>query len=283
MQTQQKIQALRQVLKVIRSEGKSIALIPTMGNLHAGHLKLIQQARSRYDFLVCSVFVNPLQFGTNEDLASYPRTIEADTEKLENENCDCLFLPSVEEIYSSHSAQQTSINVPELTEKFCACSRPGHFEGVATVVTKLFNIVQPDAAYFGLKDYQQFLVIQKLTTDLSLDIDIVGVETEREESGLAMSSRNNYLSEQQKKNATTLYRCLSECAKEIQGGNSDFPKLETIAKKRLQEASLKPDYFSICGAEDLHEATATTQNFVILAAVYLGKSRLIDNIRFQLS
>jgi pantoate--beta-alanine ligase len=283
MQTQKKIKDLRQAVKTARSQGKSIALIPTMGNLHEGHLQLIRQARDRYDFLVCSIFVNPLQFGANEDLGAYPRTLEADRESLEVENCDSLFLPSVEEIYGDNLELQTIIKVPGLTEKFCGSSRPGHFDGVATVVTKLFNMVQPDAAFFGLKDYQQFLVIQKLTQDLALDIKIHGIETHREESGLAMSSRNNYLSKEQRQQAANLYSCLKDCAEKIAAGNSEFEQLEKTAKKALQKVSLKPDYFQVCDADTLQPPSPVTSHFAILAAAYIGKSRLIDNIRFKRS
>lgn len=283
MQTQKKIKDLRQILRTARSQGKSIALIPTMGNLHEGHLQLIRQARDRYDFIVCSIFVNPLQFGENEDLDAYPRTLEADRESLRSEKCDCLFLPSVKEIYGDGLEQQTSIQVPGLTENFCGSSRPGHFEGVATVVTKLFNIAQPDAAFFGLKDYQQFLVIQKLTQDLAFEIAIHGIETHREESGLAMSSRNNYLSQEQRDQAASLYRCLLNCAEKIQQGNIEFQQLEEAAKKELQQASLEPDYLQICAADTLQAASADTQHIAILGAVFIGKSRLIDNIRFQLN
>jgi len=283
MQSQKKIKDLRQILKTARSQGKSIALVPTMGNLHEGHLQLVRQARDRYDFLVCSIFVNPLQFGENEDLAAYPRTLEADRESLRSENCDCLFLPSVKEIYGDGLEQQTSIQVPGLTENFCGSSRPGHFEGVATVVTKLFNIVQPDAAFFGLKDYQQFLVIRKLTQDLALEVAIHGIETYREESGLAMSSRNNYLSQEQREQAANLYRCLQSCAEQIQQGKLEFQKLEKAAKKELKQASLEPDYFQICDAESLQAASTDTAHIAILGAVFVGKSRLIDNIRFQRS
>ena len=281
MQTQKKIKDLRQTLRAVRSQGKSIALVPTMGNLHEGHLQLIRQARDRYDFIVCSIFVNPLQFGENEDLSVYPRTLEVDHERLHSENCDCLFLPSVHEIYGDGLELQTSINVPGITENFCGTSRPGHFEGVATVVTKLFNIVQPDAAFFGLKDYQQFLVIRKLTHDLALDIAIHGIETHREESGLAMSSRNNYLSEQHKEQAANLYRCLRSCAEKIQQGNTQFQLLEKAAKIELKQASLEPDYFQICDANTLQPASTDTRQLAILGAVFVGKSRLIDNIRFQ--
>ena len=283
MQTQKKIKDLRQAVKTARSQGKSIALIPTMGNLHEGHLLLIRQARDRYDFLVCSIFVNPLQFGANEDLGAYPRTLEADRECLDVESCDCLFLPSVEEIYGDNLELQTIIKVPGLTEKFCGSSRPGHFDGVATVVTKLFNMVQPDAAFFGLKDYQQFLVIQKLTQDLALDIKIHGIETHREESGLAMSSRNNYLSKEQRQQAANLYSCLKDCAEKIAAGNSEFEQLEKTAKKALQKVSLKPDYFQVCDADTLQPPSPVTSHFAILAAAYIGKSRLIDNIRFKRS
>lgn len=283
MQTQKKIKDLRQVVKTARSQGKSIALIPTMGNLHEGHLQLIRQARDRYDFLVCSIFVNPLQFGAKEDLGAYPRTLEADRECLEVESCDCLFLPSVEEIYGDSLELQTIIKVPGLTENFCGSSRPGHFDGVATVVTKLFNMVQPDAAFFGLKDYQQFLIIRKLTQDLALDITIHGIETHREGSGLAMSSRNNYLSEEQRQQAANLYNCLKDCAEKIAAGNSDFEQLEKAAKKALRKVSLKPDYFQICDADTLQRPDPATSHFAILAAVYIGKSRLIDNIRFRRS
>jgi len=281
MQTQKKIKDLRQILKTARSQSKSIALVPTMGNLHEGHLQLIRQARDRYDFIVCSIFVNPLQFGEGEDLAAYPRTLEADRESLRSENCDCLFLPNVKEIYGDGLEQQTSINVPGLTENFCGISRPGHFEGVATVVSKLFNIVHPDAAFFGLKDYQQFLVIRKLTHDLAFDIAIHGIETHREKSGLAMSSRNSYLSQQHRKQAANLYRCLQSCAEQIQQGNAEFQQLEEAAKQELKQASLEPDYFQICDASTLQPPSTDTQHIAILGAVFVGKSRLIDNIRFQ--
>lgn len=275
-----KLQAL---LKAVQQEGKTIGLVPTMGNLHAGHMQLIKEAKARTDFLLCTIFVNPLQFGANEDLASYPRTLEADTEKLEAEHCDCLFAPAVDEIYGSDFEAHTIVKVPGLTDSFCGQSRPGHFDGVATVVSKLFNIVQPDIAFFGLKDYQQFLVIQKLTADLCMDIELVGVETQREESGLALSSRNNYLSDEQKQNATSIYRCLTDCCEQIKKGSHDFLTLEKAAQLTLQQHELKPDYFSICNAKTLHRASAEDKDLVILAAAYIGQCRLIDNIRLQLT
>lgn len=282
MQIHSEKSKLRDSLKKIRLQGKSIGLVPTMGNLHAGHMQLIREARAQTDFLVCTIFVNPLQFGANEDLDSYPRTLENDIEKLEQENCDCLFAPAVEEIYPTDSEAHTIVKVPGLTENYCGKSRPGHFDGVATVVNKLFNIIQPDVAFFGLKDYQQFLVIQKFTKDLCLDIELVGVETEREESGLALSSRNNYLSADQKQSAAAIYRCLMSSAEQIRGGNLDFPALEKAALQSLEAAGLKPDYFAICHAHTLLPASSTDKGLVILAAAYIGQSRLIDNIRLQL-
>lgn len=273
---------LRKLLNATRLEGKTIGLVPTMGNLHAGHMQLIKEARAKTDFLVCTVFVNPLQFGANEDLGAYPRTLNEDIAKLELENCDCLFAPSVDEIYGPDFETHTIVRVPGLTENFCGQSRPGHFDGVATVVSKLFNIIQPDMAFFGLKDYQQFLVIQKFTDDLCMDVKLVGVETQREASGLALSSRNNYLDNEQKQNAASIYRCLLQCSEQIKSGNHDFPALEEAAKLTLQESGLKPDYFSICNAKTLHPASAEDKSLVILAAAYIGQSRLIDNIRFQL-
>ncbi len=281
MQTHKKIKDLRQIIRNARAQEKSIALIPTMGNLHEGHLQLLKQARDRYDFLVCSIFVNPLQFGANEDLDAYPRTLEADREKLREVECDCLFAPSVEEIYGENSDQQTSIKVPGLTENFCGKSRPGHFDGVATIVTKLFNIVQPDAAFFGLKDYQQFLIIRKLASDLAFEVAIHGIETHREKSGLAMSSRNHYLSPEEKEQAANLYRCLQASAEQVANGNLAFKQLEKTAVEDLAQASLQLDYFQICDANTLQRATANTQDFAILAAVLIGKTRLIDNILFQ--
>lgn len=282
MQTHKKIKDLRQIIRTARAQEKSIALIPTMGNLHEGHLQLIKQARDRYDFLVCSIFVNPLQFGANEDLGAYPRTLEADREHLQSVMCDCLFIPPVAEIYGDGLELQTAVKVPGLTENHCGKSRPGHFDGVATIVTKLFNIVQPDAAFFGLKDYQQFLIIRKLTHDLSIDVAIHGIETHREESGLAMSSRNNYLSADERERASNLYRCLQACAEQIAAGNTDFAALEKAALRDLKKASLKPDYFNICDAGTLANATAATEHIAILGAVHIGKSRLIDNVRLQL-
>ncbi len=274
---------LRKKLKAVRASGKSIGLVPTMGNLHGGHIELVKIAKAKSDYVVSTIFINPLQFGSNEDLDAYPRTLEDDQDKLIAEGCACLYAPSVSEIYSSNLSSQTLIHVPGLSENFCGRSRPGHFGGVATIVSKLFNIVQPDSAYFGLKDYQQFLIIQKLVQDLSHDIEIVGVETQREESGLALSSRNNYLSSEQRKNASLIYRCLVEPAEKVKNGNLYYSKLEQAAKDRLVDAGIEPEYFSICNAENLQVATEIDRQIVILVAAQVGPSRLIDNIRFELN
>jgi len=274
---------LRKELKVARASGKSIGLVPTMGSLHSGHLELVKTAKAKSDHVVCSIFVNPLQFGPNEDLEAYPRSLADDQKKLIAEGCACLYAPSVTEIYGLNLSNQTLIHVPGLSDIFCGSSRPGHFSGVATIVSKLFNIVQPDSAYFGLKDYQQFLIIQKLAQDLSHDIVIVGVETQREESGLALSSRNNYLSSEQRKNASLIYQCLVETAKKVKHGGVNFSILEEAAKDRLIDAGIEPEFFSICNAENLQIATELDRQIVILVAAQVGPSRLIDNILVELN
>jgi len=253
-----------------------------MGNLHAGHMELVKTAKASTDCVVSTIFVNPLQFGANEDLNAYPRTLEADKNKLIALDCDFLFAPSVEDLLGAYPQQQSRIHVPGLSEGFCGSSRPGHFDGVATVVNKLINIVQPDKAFFGLKDYQQFLVIRKMVSDLALDVKIIGVETLRAESGLALSSRNNYLGAEQQQTAALIYRCLIDTAASIKAGDRDYNNLETSARDRLAGAGIKPDYFSICNAINLQAAAESESQFVILAAAYIGPSRLIDNIRFEL-
>jgi pantoate--beta-alanine ligase len=273
---------LRKELTARRQGGASIGLVPTMGNLHAGHLKLVEAARMQTNTVIATIFVNPLQFGPGEDLAAYPRTLEQDLAKLTTADCDYLFAPSVTDIYGNDPAQQTMIHVPGVSEAYCGQSRPGHFDGVATIVCKLFNIVAPDEAFFGLKDYQQFLVITKLVRDLAMNIKLVGVETMREADGLALSSRNHYLSSEQRKQAPLLYRQLTSTAESIEHGNRDFDALQHAACEQLQNAGLQVDYFAVCNADDLQPATPNDSNLVILAAAYLGRTRLIDNIRLQL-
>lgn len=270
---------ITETLSCQRQEKGSIALVPTMGNLHQGHISLIENARKNSDFVVCSIFVNPMQFGINEDLDAYPRTLDADIKKLEAAGCDLLFTPEVNEIYANGLNQETAIHVPILGENYCGRSRPGHFDGVSTVVAKLFNIVQPDQAYFGLKDYQQFLIIKKMAIDLAFPINIIGVPIVRESNGLAMSSRNNYLSEKHKEQASNLFKTLLKASDELSNGSRDFSGVENSAKRELSSIGLEPDYFSICAAENLQPATKETQTFAILAAVNIGNTRLIDNVQ----
>ncbi len=274
---------LRACVQEQRNSGKRIALVPTMGNLHAGHMQLVEEARQHSDFVISTIFVNPLQFGPGEDLDAYPRTLAADRELLLTHRCDALFAPRVEEIYHSGMEQQTTIHVPTLTDKYCGASRPGHFDGVATVVFKLFNLTNPDTAFFGLKDYQQFLVISKMVADLGLGIELVGVETVREASGLAMSSRNGYLNEQQLTQAASIYRCLNTTAAAITSGNHDYSRLEQEAMAELEQAGLRPDYYAICHAKTLQAPSAGDEQLVILAAAAIGNSRLIDNKRVSLT
>lgn len=273
---------LRAELAAIRRDGRSIALVPTMGNLHAGHIELVNQARARADFIVCTIFVNPLQFGAGEDLDAYPRTLAEDIAKLEAASCDCLFAPAVEEIYDTDLAVATRIHVRDLSDEYCGRSRPGHFDGVATIVSKLFNLVRPDLAVFGLKDYQQFLIIQKLVTDLEFDIELLGVEIQREASGLAMSSRNRYLSATQRVQAALIQQTLQSMRKQLEAGARDFRAIETAAKDRLSAAGFDVDYLSISAATTLRRAEPGERQLVILTAARLGPTRLLDNIRFAL-
>lgn len=280
-------QALRQALNEERRQGKTIAVVPTMGNLHAGHIKLVHTANELADITVATIFVNPMQFGRNEDLDKYPRTPDADINKLTEAGCDYLFTPPVSEIYPAGLQQHTVVTVPGISERHCGASRPGHFDGVATVVSKLFNLVQPDHAVFGLKDYQQFQVIRKMTLDLCFPIQLTGVATEREPSGLALSSRNGYLSPDEKNTAVVLYRTLQETASQITSGSKGLRQLEEEAARHLQDSGLRPDYFTICEADTLEPASDETdcrgdRKLVILAAAFVGTTRLIDNLELTL-
>ena len=266
-------------LETIRLAKKSIGLVPTMGNLHAGHLALLKEALSENDCVISTIFVNPLQFELNEDLQNYPRTIEEDKLKLKKAKCEYLFAPSVKEIYGHNINCQTVIHVPDLSDNYCGRSRPSHFDGVATIVCKLLNIVRPDTAFFGLKDYQQFLIIKKLVSDLALNVDIRGVEIVRDSNGLALSSRNNYLSNDDIVKASNIYRCLQETAGKIRDKNRDFRKIEIWAKAQLSNAGLRPDYFAICESHSLSPANENDTQLVVLTAAYVGSTRLIDNLR----
>ena len=258
--------------------GGNVAFVPTMGNLHAGHLSLVKEARKIADRVVASIFVNPLQFGAGEDFENYPRTFERDCEMLIEEGTDLLFAPPVEVMYPKPQADQTRVEVPGLSELLCGAHRPGHFVGVATVVCKLFNMVQPDIAVFGNKDYQQLMVIRRMVEDLAMPVAIVGVETMREADGLAMSSRNGYLGAQERALAPMLYRTLGDLAVSLDDGEDDFYRLEREAAAALDGAGFRTDYIAIRRASDLLDPAPGDTELVILAAAYLGKARLIDNI-----
>ncbi|NVK39604.1 MAG: pantoate--beta-alanine ligase [Oceanospirillaceae bacterium] len=278
MQTLQHIAELRDALRQPRRDGKRIALVPTMGNLHAGHLELVRRARSDADIVVATIFVNPLQFGANEDLDSYPRTLAQDQAGLEAGGCDFLFAPGEAEMYPNGRENQTIVEVPGLSNLHCGATRPGHFRGVTTVVSKLFNIVQPDAAFFGIKDYQQLMVIRRMVVDLCMPIEIHGVPIVRDARGLALSSRNGYLSEPELAIAPTLNRVLRETAQAIEAGESDFEQLAETAQQQLETAGFRRDFVRIVRRSDLAPATNADRELVILSAAYLGGARLIDNI-----
>lgn len=282
MNTVKTVRELRAAVARARSDGKRIGFVPTMGNLHSGHAALVAKAAQRVDFVVASIFVNPLQFGAGEDLDKYPRTLAADQEKLLDAGCHLLFAPSVEEMYPDGMAGQTRVSVPQLSEGLCGASRPGHFEGVATVVSKLFNMVQPDLAVFGQKDYQQLAVIRALVHDLNMPIQIIGEPTVRADDGLALSSRNGYLSPEQRAIAPALYRSLQQIAQAIRGGERDYPKLLAEQQQQLEAAGLRRDYLEIRHAKNLRPATAEDRDLVILVAAYLGSTRLIDNLHLDL-
>ncbi len=282
MNTVKTVLELRAAVARARGEGKRIAFVPTMGNLHSGHAALVTKAAQRADFVVASIFVNPLQFGAGEDLDKYPRTLAADQEKLLEAGCNLLFAPTVDEMYPDGMAVQTRVSVPQLSEGLCGASRPGHFEGVATVVSKLFNMVQPDIAVFGQKDFQQLAVIRAMVRDLNMPIQIIGEPTVRAEDGLALSSRNGYLNAEQRATAPVVYRTLSQLADGIRQGRRDFPALIAEGRQALIDAGLKPDYLEVRHAVDLRPALASDHDLVILVAAYLGPTRLIDNLHLDL-
>lgn len=279
MQTLTSIKALQEVVKQQRLAGRKIGFVPTMGNLHDGHLSLVRKAKQLSDFVVTSIFVNPLQFGAGEDLDNYPRTLETDSKQLELQGNDIVFVPSVAEMYPRGMSTQTQVSVPQLSETLCGASRPGHFDGVTTVVTKLFNMVQPDLAVFGEKDFQQLSIIRKMVDDLCMPIEIVGVPTGRAADGLALSSRNGYLTADERLIAPELNKIIQSCKDAILSGSTDFSDLEASAKQGLQAAGFKPDYFAIRDSSTLTEVTKYTQEIAILAAARLGATRLIDNTR----
>ncbi|MEQ6342364.1 MAG: pantoate--beta-alanine ligase [Gammaproteobacteria bacterium] len=282
MHTVRAIADVRSMVRLWRGQDERIAFVPTMGNLHAGHIHLVNQARHRADRVVVSIFVNPMQFGENEDFASYPRTLSEDSIKLAENGAHLLFVPESGEIYPRGVAGATRVEVPGISDILCGASRPGHFTGVATVVNTLFNIVQPDMALFGEKDYQQLLVIRRMVADLCLPVTVVGVPTVREPDGLAMSSRNSYLSAEERARAPQIYRVLCQAKERIQGGEVNYTAIESEAGQALTAAGFHPDYVSVRRAEDLMPASVADHALMILAAARLGKTRLIDNLPIEL-
>ncbi|WP_053294478.1 pantoate--beta-alanine ligase [Escherichia coli] len=274
---------LRQQIRRLRMEGKRVALVPTMGNLHDGHMKLIDEAKARADVVVVSIFVNPMQFDRPEDLARYPRTLQEDCEKLNKRKVDLVFAPSVKEIYPNGTETHTYVDVPGLSTMLEGASRPGHFRGVSTIVSKLFNLVQPDIACFGEKDFQQLALIRKMVADMGFDIEIVGVPIMRAKDGLALSSRNGYLTAEQRKIAPGLYKVLSSIADKLQAGERDLDEIIAIAGQELNEKGFRSDDIQIRDADTLLEVSENSKRAVILVAAWLGDARLIDNKLVELA
>jgi len=273
---------LHQYVQHWKDHGQSIAFIPTMGNLHNGHISLLEKGQSLCDRCICSIFVNPMQFGPNEDWDHYPRTLAADIEKLEAVDCDLVYLPSASELYPEGLDKISQVSVTDLTDNYEGAHRPGHFTGVATVVLKLFNIVKPDVSVFGKKDYQQYRVVNKMVADFNLEVQIIGQETTRETSGLATSSRNQYLDSQQLETAAIIYQQLQQTARAIEQGERDFKALENAAIARLDDAGFDTNYFVVCNAATLLPASADDRDLVVLVTAALGPTRLLDNIEISL-
>ena len=283
MDTHRGIKSIREALAAERADGRSVGLVPTMGNLHSGHLALVDSARRDNDVVVASIFVNPLQFGPNEDFEAYPRTLEEDAAKLESAGTDFVFAPSVDAIYPKSMQEMTTVAVPGLTSILCGAHRPGHFDGVTTVVNKLFNIISPHRAYFGEKDYQQLTVIRTMVTDLNLPIDIVGVPIVRNENGLALSSRNAYLDTDELDTARGLYRTLCKVKTEIEaaprtGDNRSYEAIALAAHAELGRLGFLPDYVEVRRRGDLDVPDTACRELIVLGAASLGRTRIIDNV-----
>ncbi len=277
MQTITKLNELRKTVRDHRLNRKKIAMVATMGNLHEGHIALVHQAKELADIVIATIFVNPLQFGSGEDLEKYPKTLEADKKQLIEAGCHILFAPTESEVYPHGRDNQTIVEVPATSNLYCGSSRPGHFQGVATVVCKLYAMIQPDVAVFGEKDYQQLHIIRQMTQDLSINVEVIGSATKRNSDGLALSSRNGYLTEQERNKATALYRTLQETKLQLEVGCSDFPLLCETAQTTLEAQGFKRDYFVIANAKTLMLAQPGDKHLVLLAAAYMGAARLIDN------
>lgn len=281
MQIIHTISEIRQLVQTYKQAGKVIAFVPTMGNLHQGHIELVKMALSQADIVISSIFVNPLQFGEDEDFEQYPRTLDADAKKLQQVGCDIIFAPVVDEMYPKSEdgeSIQSQVSVPGISDILEGASRPGHFIGVATVVAKLFNMVQPDKAVFGSKDYQQLQVIKRFVQDLCFPVEILSHPIVRESSGLAMSSRNAYLSTEQKKQAAEIFQTLQKIGAQIVQGEEEYHTIQQHAIEHLDRLGFKTDYIQIQDA-NLRRPMSSSKNLVILVAAYLGDTRLIDNLQ----
>ena len=274
---------LRREVRRWRQDGKRIALVPTMGNLHDGHMTLVDEARASADIVVVSIFVNPMQFERADDLARYPRTLQEDCEKLNRRGVDLVFSPAPGDVYPQGLGEQTFVEVPGLSTLLEGASRPGHFRGVSTIVSKLFNLVQPDLACFGEKDYQQLALIRKMVADMGYDIDIVGVPTVRAKDGLALSSRNGYLTADERKIAPVVSKVMNGIAEKLSQGERHVDTLIAEAENALSDQGLQPDGLAIVDADTLRPLNVDSQRAVILMAAWLGKARLIDNQRVDLT
>lgn len=268
---------LRQQIRRFRQEGKRVALVPTMGNLHEGHLTLVEQAKASADIVIVSIFVNPMQFERQDDLARYPRTLQDDCEKLNRQKVDLVFTPAPADIYPQGLDTQTTVDVPGISTILEGESRPGHFRGVSTIVSKLFNLVQPDIAFFGEKDYQQLALIRKMVADMGYDIEIIGVPTVRAKDGLALSSRNGYLTTDERKSAPALNQVIKTLAQSLLNGQRDLESMVEQANLVLEQKGFRPDALDIRDADTLEPLAESSQRAVILMAAWLGKARLIDN------
>lgn len=281
MDTVTTVAAVREQVRRWRSEGRRVAFVPTMGNLHAGHLSLIEAARRHGERFIASIFVNPMQFGPNEDYAQYPRTPTKDADMLTAAGCNLMFMPDVAEIYPNGAERATRVDVPSLSRVLDGEIRPGHFEGVSTIVATLFHIVEPDVAIFGEKDFQQLTIIRRMVADLCMAVEIVGAPTVRDSDGLAMSSRNQYLTPAEREVAPRIYQALQAAANRLQAGDTEFSSIERTGVQALTTAGMKPDYFSVRRAQDLGAPAPDTTHLVVLTAARLGKARLIDNIQVR--
>ena len=281
MKTIRDIKSLRSMTQSWHQDGDSIALVPTMGSLHPGHISLVRVAHEYAERVIVSVFVNPTQFGPSEDFKSYPRALDNDRRRLSRADVDLLFAPAVEEIYPFGEDAMTRVIVPNLSTVLCGDSRPGHFDGVTSIVSRLFNIIQPDVAVFGQKDYQQLVIIRRMVTDLHLPIKILAGQTLRQDDGLALSSRNRYLSDAERSVAPQLHASLRRCRDQIISGNRDFESLEVEGREQLEVSGFEVDYFAIRKAGDLASPDSDSRYLVVLAAARLGEARLIDNILIE--